>query len=389
MNNLFNKSEKTFILLAIVVVLVGGIYGIVRAYSEPYGSSASPLAPLDVGPLNQTKSGNLSVVSSLGTTTLSGGSIFFDNAVGSMGVEKISGSPLPVVGYNGKTYPIGFMWKNSGSGISTPNNVSIGTSTSYGSLTITNGTALSSAVNFTTIGSTSTFSVGAYYDSSAGVWKALNPVNDTSSQPMAVSFSPNSGVMLRAGATAPDASGAIYWKNSMSVDLQGDVTFSNLYATSSYMQWDQEKTYSSLTTMQGERKGSVEHPVSEYCDAAVQKYGGNFSTYCAVGQNGNDYIVNLKYPIPAKNCTQGSYIYFYPYPEAGSDMYANYMCDVGTNNPSNNTAQLTVGNLFVANQDYAANSILGDVPGVDTWAQCPSGYLMSGVWDGGVQCSKF
>lgn len=367
---MFNyKRNKIPIVLLSFAILAGSVYYAVGAYTEPFSAIVEPAVKIDIGPATSTKSGNLSIVSSSGTTTLTTQSqLMFaptGAAPGVINVQTVSGvdNPIPAAQSpllnSGKSVPLGFLW-NRGSGglLSTNQDIAVGTSSSYWLFTLANGTASSSVVNFAA-DPNNTIAVGAYYNYISRSWKTLNPPSSGLAQPMAIAFDPNAGLLLSAGARLLDTSGTIAWRSSMKVDNGGNVTFSDLF------NYDNETVWQGIIVISKDNANAVTGPVytaEDYCKrpdvaAAAASSGANC---LGTDKNGNKFISFIPsipgailQPLPNETCNAGDTINFYPFKEQSGDTWLQYQCATGVNDPRNNKATTTVGNLFVANQTYS------------------------------------
>jgi len=391
------KFSKIFFILILPLLTGVTMYYIVNAYIEPVNLSASPNTKIDVGESPQNKLGNLSISSSFGTTTISSSSVsLIANSDAYMLIQTTSTNDNQTaynqefakqfaVQFDGNIIPLGFMWKKGNNGgLYIDGGLSIGTTSASNSLTITNGTPSSSIIN---IGgdASNTIAVGAYYDTIAKVWKVTNPTQQQ--PPMAIAFDPSGGLWLEAGGTPPSQDGVFYWRNSMHITPNGDVIFSNLYATSSYKIW------TDMTIVSSTPSGVSPYSASKYCTTYTS------SSNCTT-DNGTTTIVGFDASFNVNSndidCNTGDTIYFYPVGissmNKGKYDYVKYTCSVGNNNPVNNTSTVVGGNFFVANQNYTDSILVGNPDPnnywLDNWATCPDGYLMSGVSLDGVQCSK-
>jgi len=393
MKSYFNNKKKILITVIMVFFLITTITVIYASYIDPFSLSDNPLPSIDTGLANQTKNSDLTIESNSGTATLSPSSILFKSGVGGMiniqNFENIG--TFPAIQSGEFRTPIGFMWKGSDP-LMSAYNLSLGTSSSFGELTITNGTASSTVMNIINIGSSSTIAVGAYYDTSSGLWKSLN----TSLQPMAITFDPVSGIWFHAGAKQSDQnSNVIYWRASMHMDpVTRNVIFSNLFTgTSTYFYWE--------FIGAGASGSGEERDTSEYC---ATFYSPSDSSICGSANGPIKNPVKIIQPGKAGTpsfCQNNDTIYYSNLAQLGSTqpMFAIYQCRKGENDPSNNRSTLYVGNLFVQEQSFGSNNIIVAATTTvanptldDWWFKCPDGYYASGILQENLvwylKCSK-
>ena len=395
------KFSKIFFILILPLLTGVTMYYIVNAYIEPANLSASPNTKIDVGESSQNKLGNLSI-SFIGTTTISSSSVALITGSNMYMLIPTStnNSKTFAVQFDGNIIPLGFMWKKGNNGgLYIDGGLSIGTTSASNSLTITNGTPSSSIIN---IGgdASNTIAVGAYYDTIAKVWKVTNPTHPT--QPMAIAFDPSGGLWLEAGGTPPYQNGVFYWRNSMHITPNGDVIFSDRYATSSYKVW------ANPTTVDYVSDGTKIHSAEEYCsypeninDCTTTMINNNTTTYITIASlvfNVSSSILDCNIDKQNPQNSLNPYVYFGPEKLlSGPSGVLRYECSVGDNNPVNNKSTVVGGNFFVAHPHYTDSKWVpnpnsnsnGNWDGV--WLTCPDGYFMSGfsfVSPKGVECSK-
>ncbi len=408
--------QKNKIISFIIIISGLGVSVLVSlkaiAYSEPIAAPPSDIGstePISAGPFSQAKSGSLSVDVNSGTITFSVSSpaILFSNSGyvnGALGLFDVPwvGTTLALSTPGNDLSPLAAWSEASGTSpfSSTPLNIGIGTAPlqqtgTVGELLLGNNTPSSMPMVLDAIGTTSSITVGAHYDSSANSWMPDNLISQLPDyQPMRISFSP-SDLYFGNGTISND--GSIAWINSFDINgSDGTVLISDRnrggvpgpgYDRLSIGNWP---SVSGLP--------NIKDYTSQYC----QQHGGKCYTDTS---NNNQCLSGLPPQTIIDNnlCnsnTKGNIILLRKWLYTGSgsscpsvnaqsyngDLLEFYQCDVNPNDPSYNTATLNVGQLELKNQQWS-NVIKKSVTSCPqsqggtcvNAVTCPNGYLLVGV----------